>query len=429
MRKKLETKISRRSFLKGAVAGAALLGGSGIPYVPTVTAAAKPLKIALFEPFTGMPLSAAFSKDGYEFAMVDWGKNTVAGRKIELLYIDTELKPEIAKKKARDAVLKDGVEILIGEEASSIEITLGIVAKESGIFTVIGNAVADSFTIDNYDKIYPNTVIAGGFSTNPVRGMALYMKDTAPQGATVTVLSPNYVWGWDCWDRFKKDITKLRPDIKILPKEAEAWPRLGERGFEPFISSVLARKPDYLFSAHWGDDAIAVVRQAKAMGALEKTKWIMSTMACDEFRVLGAKDAMQGVIFGGFGGYWWEDPNPVMQDFGKRWYKRFGYYPGYSSATAYAGLHLILQIIEATKGSAKPEDILKVMFDRKWDSFAGKLPIRKIDNQLMLPYQVGETTVIDTAPYHSLKNMKILSGEAVSLTAEELQALRAGVKK
>ena len=429
MTKKLETKISRRSFLKGAVAGAALLGGSGIPYAPTVTAAAKPLKIALFEPFTGMPLSAAFSKDGYELAMLDWGKNTVAGRKIELLYIDTELKPEIAKKKARDVVLKDGAEILIGEEASSIEITLGIVAKESGAFTVIGNAVADSFTIDNYDKIYPNAVVAGGFSTNPVRGMALYMKDTAPQGATVTVLSPNYVWGWDCWDRFKKDMNKLRPDIKILPKESEAWPRLGERNFEPFISSVLARQPVYLFSAHWGDDAIAVVRQAKAMGAFEKTKFIMSTMACDELRVLGEKDAPKGVIFGGFGGYWWEDPNPVMQAYGKRWFKRFGYWPGYSSSTAYAGLHLILQMIEATKGSAKPEDLLKVMFDRKWDSFAGKVPIRKIDHQLMLPYQVGETVVIDQPPYISLKNMKILSGEAVSLTPEELQALRAGVKK
>jgi ABC-type branched-subunit amino acid transport system substrate-binding protein len=165
------------------------------------------------------------------------------------------------------------------------------------------------------------------------------------------------------------------------------------------------------------------------MGAFEKTKFIMSTMACDEFRVLGTKDAMKGVIFGGFGGYWWEDPNPVMQDFGKRWYKRLGYYPGYSSATAYGGLHVMLQMIEAAKGSAKPEDILKVMFDRKWDSFAGKLPIRKIDNQLMLPYQVGETEVIDTAPYHTLKNMRIYSGEQVSLTDEELKTFRAGVKK
>jgi hypothetical protein len=47
----------------------------------------------------------------------------------------------------------------------------------------------------------------------------------------------------------------------------------------------------------------------------------------------------------------------------------------------------------------------------------------------MLPYQVGETTVIDQPPYISLKNMKILSGEEVSLTPEELTALRAGVKK
>ncbi len=400
-----------------------------VSYVPALTAAAEPpLKIALFEPFTGMPLSAAFSKDGYELAMVDWGKDTVAGRKIELMYYDTELKPEIAKKKARDAVLRDKVEILIGEEASSIEITLGIVAKESGAFSVVGNAVADSFTLDNYNKIYPNTVVAGGFSTNPVRGMALYIRDTAPKGATVTVLSPNYVWGWDCWERFKKDIKELRPDIKILPKEAEAWPRLGERNFEPFISSVLAREPAYLFSAHWGDDAIAVVRQARAMGAFEKTKFIMSTMACDEFRVLGRKDAMEGVIFGGFGGYWWEDPNPVMQDYGKRWYKRFGYYPGYSSSTAYSGLYLILQMIEATNGSTKPEDILKVMFDREWDSLAGKVPIRKIDNQLMLPYQVGETKVIEEPPYHSLKNMRIYSAEEVSLTPEELEAGRAKAK-
>ena len=86
-------------------------------------------------------------------------------------------------------------------------------------------------------------------------------------------------------------------------------------------------------------------------------------------------------------------------------------------------------MIEATKGSAKPEDLLKVMFDRKWDSFAGKVPIRKVDHQLMLPYQVGETTVIDNAPYHSLKNMKIFSGEQVSLTDEELKVLRAAVKK
>ena len=55
-----------------------------------------------------MPLSVTFASSLSELAMLDWGKNTVGGRKIELLWIDTELKPEIAKKKARDAVLRDG---------------------------------------------------------------------------------------------------------------------------------------------------------------------------------------------------------------------------------------------------------------------------------------------------------------------------------
>ncbi len=148
-----KTEFSQRGCCRGSAAGR--IWNSLCSYS---NCCCKTLKIALFEPFTGMPLSAAFAKDGHALAMADWGKNTVAGRKIELLYNDTELKPEIAKKKARDAVLKDGVEILIGAQASSIEITLGIVAKESGTFTVIDNAVADSFTIDNYDKIYPNAV-------------------------------------------------------------------------------------------------------------------------------------------------------------------------------------------------------------------------------------------------------------------------------
>jgi branched-chain amino acid transport system substrate-binding protein len=403
------------------------LGGLG------VRAPKPPLKIACFEPFSGMPLSAAFSKDGYDFALKQWrelkGSDEVAGRKIQIIYIDTELKPEIAKQKARDVVLREGAEILIGEEASSIEITLGMVAKELGVFTVIGNAVADSYTTTYYYDIYPNTVVVGGFSTNPVRGMAKFIVETAPKGATVTCLSPNYVWGWDCWKRFKEDISKLRPDIVILPPESEAWPKLGERVFEPFISSVMAWNPTYVFSAHWGDDAVALCKQIRAMKANEKTIFIMSTMSLDELHVLGRDYAIGNVVFGGFGGYWWEDPNPVMQKFGQEWLKTYGYHAGYSSTTAYMGLYLALQLVEATGGSAKPQDILAVMFDRQWDTFAGKSYVRKVDHQLMLPYQVGLTKVIDEPPYHSLQNMKIYSGEEVSLTPEELQALRAQAKK
>jgi len=186
-KRRFQTEFSQRSCCR-----AALLGGSGIPYV---------LKLLLLQnlwklPFSNLlrnALSAAFSKDGYEFAMADWGKNTVAGRKLNSCIMIQNLTWD-CKKKARDAVLKDGAEVLIGEEGP-LSKSLWVSSQRIWIFSAIGNAVADSFTIDNYDKIYPNTVVVGGFSTNPWRN-ALYMKDTAPQGVTVTVLSPNYVWGW-----------------------------------------------------------------------------------------------------------------------------------------------------------------------------------------------------------------------------------------
>ena len=53
MKKKLETEISRRSFLKGAVAGAALLGGPGIPYIAKKAVAAEPFYIGVVSPASG----------------------------------------------------------------------------------------------------------------------------------------------------------------------------------------------------------------------------------------------------------------------------------------------------------------------------------------------------------------------------------------
>jgi len=61
MKKKLETKVSRRSFLKGALAGAAFLGGPGIPYITRNASAAEPppIKVAIVD-----ALSGAYSRNG-----------------------------------------------------------------------------------------------------------------------------------------------------------------------------------------------------------------------------------------------------------------------------------------------------------------------------------------------------------------------------
>ena len=52
MEKKLGKKISRRTFLKGAVAGTALLG-PGIPYIAKKAVAAEPLYIGVVSPASG----------------------------------------------------------------------------------------------------------------------------------------------------------------------------------------------------------------------------------------------------------------------------------------------------------------------------------------------------------------------------------------
>ncbi len=113
MKKKLEAKVSRRTFLKGAVAGAALLG-PGIPYAARKAAAqtkVKEVKIACV-----FPMSGPYSRNGNLFmqstkAAIGWvndngGIKSLGGAKLVPVFGDAGATVE-GSATAMERVLKD----------------------------------------------------------------------------------------------------------------------------------------------------------------------------------------------------------------------------------------------------------------------------------------------------------------------------------
>ena len=88
MEKRLGREISRRSFLKGAAAGAALLG-PGIPFITRRAAAAEPLEIGVVSPASGNYADHGMTERlGMQMAVDEFKEKGVLGRPVKLVVED-----------------------------------------------------------------------------------------------------------------------------------------------------------------------------------------------------------------------------------------------------------------------------------------------------------------------------------------------------
>ena len=110
--------LTRRTFLAGASAAAA--GVTVGPWVLRSMAQGAPVKIGLVLPYTGVYAVLGESiTQGMElvFARENW---TVAGRKVEMIKEDDEMKPPVGIRKTEKLIDGDNVDILTGPVHSGI---------------------------------------------------------------------------------------------------------------------------------------------------------------------------------------------------------------------------------------------------------------------------------------------------------------------
>ena len=112
----------------GAVIGIVAIGGMIQPAFSQ-----EPIKIGVMFPLTG-PISAqgAPERDAIKQAFEE-ENNTIAGRKVELLYEDSAGKPDIGLTKTKALVERDKVNLLLSELTSSIGAAMAPYVNEQKI--------------------------------------------------------------------------------------------------------------------------------------------------------------------------------------------------------------------------------------------------------------------------------------------------------
>jgi branched-chain amino acid transport system substrate-binding protein len=270
---------------------------AGLP--ATVRAADNTIKIGFPIPLSGATAVYGIPVlKGAQLAVSQINANGgVLNRKLELMSRDSKASADEAVRLARELIIKDGVDFLVGTLTSAEAPAVSTVAKENKIVFVAPTSETVSLT----DPQHIHPYVFRATSNTDVEGLAsAQLMAKWKDVKTVATIGPDYAYGRDVIGAFVRDLANLRPDIKIVDQE---WPKLGEPDFTAFITAQMSKKPDAVYCALFAGDFITFTKEAAPLNYYKaiENRFIDSGAvgATDEAQALG-NDYPYGVLVNTF---------------------------------------------------------------------------------------------------------------------------------
>jgi len=386
--------ISRRRFLKNAVVGGVALGTGLGSYQVTYGQAKKsagPIKIGGQGAISGAHADYGWQMmAGATLAIEEVNaKGGILGRKLEMKFMDEELKPATAVKNARYLVTDWGADFLFGVDSSGSAMALGPVLAELNRLHFFCHAATHRLT----EELVAQRGIPQIFRmVAPVYqdALAAWVFKDNPEIKRWAGINCDYEYGYVAWNLFKENIKKFRPDMEFV---AAAWAPFWTMDFSSHIAAVMAEKPDAIFATPWAGEGVMLLRQALMLGVFDKIHAWWQGMG-------GSVDLLEGVsreIEGDkFKGKLWATAryihnypvSPENKTFVDGFRKRWGKYPNYSAEASYSTIYAIKTGVEKAK-SLDREKVGTALEGIELKTPAGIRLIRKEDHQAVYTVPAG----------------------------------------
>jgi len=287
------------------------------------------------------------ARDGFNLAIKDLG-GKMAGRDVEVIVIDDELKPDVAVTKVKGLLERDKVDFVVGPIFSNILLAIEKPIVESQTFLISPNAGPSSLAGKNCSPYFFVTSYQND-QVHEVLG-----KVAQDRGyKRVFILVPNYQAGKDAAAGFKIDFKGEIVEESYVP--------LQTLDFQAELSKIAALNPDAVFTFMPGGMGVNLVKQYKQAGLAERIPFL-SAFTVDESTLPAQQDAAIGL----FGGANWA-PNldlPQNKKFVSAYEAAYNVVPGTYAFQAYDAAMLIDSAMKATKGDLSSKDAVRAALKR-----------------------------------------------------------------
>lgn len=377
---------------------------------------ANTIKVGLVDTYTGPPSNYTIDvRDGFAMAVKEINaKGGVLGRKIEYTTRDEKFQPNLGITMAKELILKEKVDILMGTINSASALAISDFAKKEKIPFFVTNAKSQKITGEKGHKYV--------FNMNE-------NTDMAGRAAGVGLAKKPFVKYWFCGDDYEyghsiadavwNNLKKLNPKVQ---KVGETWWKIGEADLTPYITQIMGAKPDFVIVATGGPSMVNFQKAAKATGLIEKIPFYQHTAIEHGSLMPQGKNAPEGV-YGTTSYLFYYPDTPANRAFADAFMKTYKRYP---KAPALAGYMTAQFIAEGFKKAKKvdKEALIKALEGLKVNSPIGPLRIRACDHQLEMPSYFGVTKTDPKYDFLISGDIVVISSEDSMPTCEEIMKVR-----
>jgi branched-chain amino acid transport system substrate-binding protein len=373
-----------------------------------------PIKIGIIDSYSGPPSTFTYDvRDAFKLAIDEVNaKGGVVGRKIEVTTRDDKFKVDLALSMAKELVMMEKVDILMGTINSAASLAVSEYCKTEKIPFFVTFSKSEKITGEKGHRyvfeVSENTVMIGkaaaaGLAKKP------YVK--------YWIAGDDYEYGHACADATWNTLKKLKPNVELM---GQSWWKVGEPELTPYLTAIAAKKPDAVIFSPGGATITNLMKVSKTTGFAEKFPICLHTATEHSNLAPLGMDAPQGVL--GTSNYHFYYPDtPENKAFVKAFKDAYGREPRVGALYGYLAGQFITKGLEKA-GKMDREKFIDAVEGMRVDSPVGEIEMRAFDHQAMLPMFMGVTKKVPQYPF-------LIAGDIVTIPAKDLMPSIEEIKK
>jgi len=299
----------------------------------------------------------------------------ILGEPVEIVWRDSESKPDVATANVTDMIDNDGAKMVFGGSSSGVAVAAAKVCYSKnvpffGTLTYSTATTGKNGLKTTFRECYDSWMAA--------KAIGDYLKKNFP-GKKYLYITADYTWGWTTEASVRKftgtDDESVHKGIKT------PFPGATSEDFKKALSFAKMVKPDVLVLVLFGNDMVEGIRMATAMGLKNDMQLVVPNLTLGMAEGAGPK-VMEGVI--GALPWTWKVPFKYSysggQDFVNKFAGKYNRYPSTSGASAYTILHEYKEAVERAN-SFDTDAVIKSLEGHEYTLLKDKQYWRKFDHQ------------------------------------------------
>ncbi|MDQ7849711.1 MAG: ABC transporter substrate-binding protein [Armatimonadota bacterium] len=394
------------------LAAGMFLSPSSVAQVPTL---GRNVKVGIVDTYSGPP--AVFSNDalnGFKLALGEINRDGVLGARIEFVTRDERFSPEIGLSMARELILQERVDLLVGTINSATALAISALAREQKIPFIVWISKSEAITgAQGHRYVFSTT------ENTAMAGKALAEYFARKPFLRFWIGAEDYEYGHAITNSFWRFMKRAKPEATLA---GQTWWRTGEPDLVPYLTSIMAGRPEAAFFGTGGAGMANVLRTMLTVGFAERVPSAIHT-AIDftALRPLGL-NVPEGVT--GTTDYLWYYPEtPANQAFVRAFQAAYGTPPGFPAFHGYNTAYFIAEAIRKAR-SLDREKIIDALEGLRIRSPVGEVEMRACDHQVIYPIIAGVTKKNLQLNAIVAANPVILRGADVMPTCEDVARAR-----